>query len=135
MFAACARLERAYRATAYVVRLPGRQAVLRIGRAPPPLPWGASRQAGWLTACNPASRRRPAAANRRAARRLAAALARRGLRALPAVARADAGDWPAEPGLLVFGIGRRGAAALGRAWRQNAILQAGRRGVVLVALA
>ena len=133
MFPATARLQGAYRATAYVVRLAGRDVVLRVGHAPPALPWGACRQAWVVTACNPASRPRTAASNGLAARRLKRAL--RGLRALPCVARADAGDWPPEPGLAVFGITRRAAAALGRAWRQNAILQVGRRTVVLVPLA
>lgn len=135
MFAATARLDGAYRATAYRVRRVGRDVVLRIGRAPPPLPWGASRQACVVTACNPVSRPCPVAFNRLMARRLDQTLRRRGLRALPCVARADAGDWPPEPGMLVFAITRRSAAALGRVMRQNAILHLGRRTVALVPLA
>lgn len=135
MFPATARLDAAYRATAYGVRCQGREVVLRVGSAPPPLPWGACRQACVVTACNPASRLRPAAVNRLAGRRLAWALRRRGLRSVPSVARGDAGDWPPESGLLVFGISRRSAAALGRALRQNAVLHAGRHAVVLVPLA
>ncbi len=134
MFPATARLAPAYRATAYVVRRPGRETVLRIGAPPPPLPWGACRQAAFVTACNPGSRPRPPAANRRAEKRLAAALRRRGLRLLAGVGRGDGGDWPAEPSLLVFGLTRRGAAALGRALRQNAVLHLGRRAVVLIPL-
>ncbi len=135
MFPATARLGAAYRATAYVVRCQGREVALRVGRAPPPLPWGGCRQAWVVTACNPGSRLRSPAANRLAARRLAWALRRRGLRSVPSVARGDAGDWPPEPGLLVFGIPRRSAAALGRAMRQNAVVEVGRRAVVLVPLA
>ena len=135
MFPATARLAAAYRATAYVVRRAGREAALRIGAAPPPLPWGGCRQACFVTACNPGSRRRAAAVNRRLARRLRATLRRRGLRALPAVGRGDAGDWPPEPSLLVFGLTGRSAAALGRALRQNAVLRVGRHAVVLIPLA
>lgn len=135
MFAATTRLAAVYRATAYVVRLAGRGVVLRVGAPPPPLPWGACRHAWVVTACNPFSRPRPAASNRRAARRLEWALRRRGLRAVPSSARGDAGDWPPEHGHLVFGLGWRPAAALGRAIRQNAILYVGRRSVVLVPLA
>ncbi len=135
MFPATARLETVYRASAYVVRWAGRDVVLRIGTPPPRLPWGAWRQACVVTACNPNSRPRAAAANRRAARRLEAALRRRGVRALPAEGRGDAGDWPPEPGLLVFGLPSRSAAALGRRLRQNAILRVGRRAVLLVPLA
>lgn len=135
MFQATAGLAGVYRATAYVVRLARRDVVLRVGAPPPPLPWGGFRQACFVTACNPASRPRPDASNRRAARRLERALCRRGLRAVPSVARGDAGDWPPEYGLLVFGLSRRSAAALGRAMRQNAILQVGRRAVELVPLA
>jgi hypothetical protein len=135
MFPATARLGAAYRATAYVGRWAGRDRILRIGTPPPRLPWGACRHACFITACNPASRRCPAAFNHRAARRLLAALRRGGLRAAPVVARGDGGDWPPEPGLLVFGLTRRAAAALGRQARQNAILHIGRRAVVLVPLA
>ncbi len=135
MFPATARLAAVYRASAYVVRWAGREAVLRVGAPPPRLPWGTCRQACVVTACNPFSRQRAAAANWRASRRLEAALRRRGLRALPAEGRGDAGDWPPEPGLLVFGLPGRSAVALGRVLRQNAILRVDRRAVLLVPLA
>jgi hypothetical protein len=88
-----------------------------------------------VTACNPFSRARTAAANGRAARRLRALLARRGLRLLPGAGRGDAGDWPEEPSVLVFGLPRREAAWLGRTLRQNAILYVGRKRVMLIPLA
>ncbi len=135
MFAATGRLTAAYRATAYVIRRAGRDAVLRIGAPPPPLPWGACRQACFVTACNPFSRSRTSAANLRAARRLQAMLRRRGLRVLAGIGRGDAGDWPAEPSVLVFGLPRRCAASLGRRLRQNAILHVGRNKVMLIPLA
>jgi hypothetical protein len=135
MFAATAGLRPAYEATAYAVRWRGRDVVLRIAARPPSLPWGVCRQAWFITASNPFSRLCPAPANRRAGRRLAEALRRRGVRSLPAVARGEDGDWPAEPGLLVFGLNRRSAAALGRGLRQNAILQVFQRGVMMIPLA
>lgn len=133
MFAATAALGVAYRATAYCVCWRGRALALRIGRRPPPLPWGACRQAWFVTAANPGSRLRTTAANGRALRRLAEAL--HGLRWVPVVARGDHGGWPAERGVLVFGMGERRAAALGRRLRQNAILAVGRRNVALRPLA
>lgn len=135
MFPATARLEAVYRATAYGVTIGGRKAVLRIGVPPPKLPWGACRQAWFVTACNPRSRPRPAAANRRAARRLVLVLRQCGLRVLPGLGRGDAGDWPPEPSLLVFGLPRRSGPALGRALRQNAVLCVDRHAVMLIPLA
>ena len=135
MFPATARLTDVYRATAYIVRPAGRDAVLRIGAPPPPLPWGGCRQACFVTACNPFSRQRTASANFRATSRLHAALRGRGLRVLAGIGRGDAGDWLPEPGFLVFGLPRRCAASLGRTLRQNAILHVSHRVVMLVALA
>jgi hypothetical protein len=54
---------------------------------------------------------------------------------LPAEGRGDAGDWPPEPGVLVFGLSRRSAASLGRSLGQNAIVGVGRRAVMLIPLA
>lgn len=135
MFAATVALGVAYRATAYCVCWRGREVALRIGRRPPPLPWGACWHAWFVTAANPRSRLRPAAANGRAGRRLAEALHLHGLRWVPVVARGDDGGWPAERGVLVFGLSGRHAAALGRRLRQNAILAVGRRNVALRPLA
>jgi hypothetical protein len=133
MFAASAALRVAYEATAYVVCWRGQAAVLRIGGRPPPLPWGACGQAVFVTACNPLGRLRPAASNRRAERLLRVELARAGWRMLAGEGRANAGDWPTEASVLVFGMRRLGAAALGRRWRQNAVVRIvrfGRIGVV-----
>lgn len=135
MFPATARLAPAYRATAYMVRDGGRAVALRVGAPPPPLRWGGCRRGCVITACNPFSRLRPDAANRRAARRLERVLRGAGLRFAPALACADAGGWPAEPGLLVFGVTRRRGAGIGRIWRQNAILMVTHHDVVLVPLA
>jgi hypothetical protein len=134
MFAATARLRRAYGATGYVVRWRGRDRVVRVGARPPCLPWGSARRAWFLTASNPHSRLSSAAANCRAHRRLVRVVRCQGWRSLPVLADSDAGDWPVEAGLLVIGPGPRAAAALGRRFRQNAILQVSRRTVALVPL-
>lgn len=128
MFAAMAALRPAYEATAYMVRWRGHVTVLRIGSASPPLPWGVCRQAVFVTASNPLGRLRPAMWNRRAEQRLRNALASAGWRKLAGEGRPDAGDWPAEASALVFGMPRPGAAALGRRWRQNAIVRVARFG-------
>ncbi len=125
----------AYVATSYRCHRRGRDAVLRIGALPPPLPWGARRQATFLTACNPLGRLNSPAANRRLSRRLSASLAGGPWLALAGEGRALAGDWPAEASLLLFGCTRRTAAGLGRRWRQNAVLWLARgRKVDLLAL-
>ena len=122
MFPVTARLRPAYLATAYIVTLPGRHATLRIGRNPPPLPWGACRQAAFVTPVNPLGKAWQSCANLRARRILAIRLRRACLRHLPARGIGDARDWPAEPSFLVFGVTPRAAAALGRDLRQNAVL-------------
>lgn len=129
-FPATAALRAAYVATGYGVWLRGRTAVLRVGRAPPVLPWGVSRQAVFVSPGNPLGRRRARADNRRAQRRLRAMLAAAGLRAVPGEGRGDGGDWPPEPGVLVFGLRPPAAAALGRRLRQNAVVLLARRGAV-----
>jgi hypothetical protein len=135
MFPMTASLRRVYRATAYVVRLPGREVELRIGSRPPALPWNLFRQAVFVAACNPGGRLRPATANTRAHRRLTASLRRAGACALAGEGRGDSGDWPPERSLLVFGVRREAAAALGRRLRQNAVLWLVRgRSVQLLAL-
>jgi hypothetical protein len=61
------------------------------------------------------------ASNRRAEQLLRMTLARAGWRMVAGEGRADADDWPTEASVLVFGMRRTGAAALGRRWRQNAV--------------
>jgi hypothetical protein len=135
MFPATTRLRPSYLATAYIVLLPGRPATLRIGRHAPPLPWGTCRHAAFVTAANPEGRPRLPGANLRANRCLEAQLRAAGLRHYPGIGAADDGVWPAEPSLLIFGLARRIAAALGRRLRQNAILHLSQsRHVTLVPL-
>lgn len=130
MFPVTARLRAAYLATAYIVALPGRRITLRIGRPPPPLPWGTCRHAAFVTAANPHGIAYRPCDNLRATRRLGVRLRHAGLRQLPGEGVADTGDWPAEHSVLVFGLTPRAAAALGRHLRQNAILRLRQRSYV-----
>lgn len=134
MFPAASALRAAYLATAYVVRRGGRRVPLRLGRRPPPLPWGAARAAAYVTAWNPQGMPWPPARNRRAERRLAASLRAAGRRVLWGEGRGDEGAWPAERSLLVIGLRRAEAAALGRRWRQNAVVLVTRHRVRLLQL-
>ena len=137
MFPRTTRLGDAYVATEYVVRLPGREVALRVDvRAPAAerlLGRAKARSGVYVTACNPLSAARGRAANASANGRLAAAARRRGWRILPGEGRAIAGDWPPEASFLVLGSSPRAAAALGRLFRQNAVVlvQAGRAPALL----
>jgi len=119
-----AALERAYRATTYRagplrLRVGERSAALDAMLAER----GADEWA-YLTAWNPGSQPCPEAENRAAQGRLLERLA-----AWPTLAgesRGDDASWPAEPSVLVLGIGRGEAMALAREFGQAAIL-AGRR--------
>lgn len=116
----------AYRNADYVV-LPGNsELVLRAGKASAELDallagHGAT-TAAFLTAANPHSEQRPAEENRAAAAELDRALADVHYSRFPAEGRDPAGHWPTEPGVLVLGIPRAAAEALGRRFGQNAIL-------------
>jgi len=127
------RLERAYRTTAYRVRLPGvaRDLVLRPGARNRKLDlWlrvaGVDRW-GLITAHNPGSRRLGAAQNRRRQQALREELAAAGYRTCAGENRAAAGDWPVEPTFFVPALAHADAARLARRYGQNAFLW-GRRG-------
>lgn len=85
---------------------------------------GASRWA-FVTACNPRSELRPHCYNAARQRALLRVLRGSGWDWLHAVAQGD--DWPAEPGVLVPGMGRTQARRLGRRFRQHAVV-VGERG-------
>lgn len=97
--------------------------VLKIGRRSPALDalleaHGAT-SAAFITAANPRGERRSEEDNRAALAELEASLAYPFYRG---EGRDPDGKWPAEPSLLVLGIARGEAEALGRACRQNAIV-------------
>ncbi len=119
----------AYRATEYRVRVEGQTLTFRVGRPAPALAGVLRRRrvrtAGFVTACNPGSRPTAPRVNAIARRRLDAWIRRRGLRALPGEGADPSGRWPAEPSLLVPGLGPRAARRLGRRFRQNAVVIVG----------
>lgn len=122
-------LWRAYRQTHYRVDDGDRGFTLRIGRFSPGLAALYARFdrrcAAFVTAWNPASV--PPADHEDNPRRLQALIAEvqsRGLPWLPGEGRSAEGGW-AEPSVLVLGLERTEALALGRAWGQKAIVQVG----------
>ena len=78
--------------------------------------------AAYVSAANPRGWRRNALRNRIAFGSLKKLLRKEGLRFLAGEGRDPNGDWPAEASLLVLGISRAAAEALGRRLRQNAIV-------------
>jgi len=132
-----AGLLRAYRETDYIVGRAGGALcgaahagfVLHIGMASTPLE-SLYRQydvgcAAFVTAFNPYSRRASRQENQAGNARLQAWLERRGYRYFHGVGRHPDGQWPGEPGFLILGLSRRGARALGRFCRQNAVVWCG----------
>jgi putative PIN family toxin of toxin-antitoxin system len=75
--------------------------------------------AAFVTAANPRGEAQSHAANEAAMRRLCASLA---WPALAGEGRDPQGSWSPEPSVLVLGISREDAAALGRRFEQNAIV-------------
>jgi hypothetical protein len=126
MFAATRRFRAAYLATHYLVFVPERTLIMRIGQRSAMLDRlmarRGARTAACVTAFNPGSQRRGRGANLAAHRALLAHARRRGWRHLAAEGRDPAGAWPGEASLLVFGLGPAAARQLGRRFRQNAIL-------------
>jgi putative PIN family toxin of toxin-antitoxin system len=121
---------RAYRDADYAVLEP--PFVLRIGERSADLDALLARSgapaAAFLTAVNPKSERKSAEENRAALAELEKALAGANYSRCPAEGRDPRGEWPPEPGFLVPGLPRFEAAALGRRFRQNAIVYIEKRG-------
>lgn len=125
-----ARLERAYRATSFWVKLPSGRARIRHGEVQPALdrhlPRGRPRWAH-ITAFNPGSRPLSAEENRRRQAALRATASALGYRVFPGWGQADQGDWPVERAIWIAGIDPTTANLLGRVFGQAAIV-VGRRG-------
>jgi hypothetical protein len=121
----------AYRATDYRIDA-SPPVVARIGDASAPVDALLRAQgvttAVFITAFNPVSRPTDAAENARAQARLLAVLNAGGHAFLPGLGIGRVGDWPPEPSVLALGVTRAEAEALGRAYRQNAVvwIEAGR---------
>ena len=124
-------LHTAYLQTTYWVEARPQPLALRIDEQSPRLDRmlgerGLSRWA-FLTAWNPRSQLRPHWDNAGRDRQLLRVLGSLGWQWLHAVALGDGDDWPAEPGVLVPGMGRTQARRLGRRFRQHAVV-VGERG-------
>lgn len=78
--------------------------------------------AAYITACNPKGRRLADRENTRRQAVLAEYLQRSGYLFLPGEGRGADAHWKAEPSFLVLGMSVQVAKAVGRRWRQNAIL-------------
>jgi hypothetical protein len=119
----------AYRATRYEVSAAVPPFVLRVDEASPALA-DCHRANGvdcsaFLTAWNPGSVRAPAAANAATAVELERRLKVLGQQWLAGRAVDPAGAWEAEASVLVLGIGRAEAAAIGREFGQAGLVYAG----------
>jgi hypothetical protein len=121
----------AYRATEYNVVTPKGRFTLRAFRRSLTLHrlHLAFNVAGsaFLTAFNPYSERSDAANNQSYQDQLIADVRER-WKFLPGEGVDPQGKWPAEPSLLVLGISREESIALGKKYRQNAILVADEEG-------
>lgn len=124
-------LERAYRATTYVVDHPGGAIAIRIGEPCPRLDAllaerGVSDWA-FVTAWNPGSEEMSVKNNAARNTALRAAVAVAGHAVYDGRGVPDRGDWVPEESLLILGIDAAAATALGRRYGQRAIV-AGRAG-------
>lgn len=124
------RLIEAYRATRFVACVPGGEIVLRVGERNPDLDALLEQRrvssCAFLTAWNPGSRLLAAAENARRQAALLAAAGRAGYPYLPGRGIGADGGWPSEESLLILGIARPAALALGRRFGQLAIVCAAR---------
>lgn len=82
------------------------------------------RHAAFITAWNPRSARLAAEENDSAQDALLRDVEAKGFRWLPGSGEAYAGDWPAEPSILILGIDEDAARALSQAYGQNAFVWA-----------
>lgn len=117
-------LQSAYLESEY--RLAGNQIVMQIGAPNQALSDLLSQYrvscAAFVTADNPYSRPASHQENQASLARLTEELDRRRLRWLPGVGAHPRGQWEPEQSVLVLGLGRDGAAELGRRYGQNAVV-------------
>jgi Protein of unknown function (DUF3293) len=125
------QLAEKYAGTSYIIEAPGGDVAIHVGRPSAVLDallesLGAVDWA-FITAWNPGSMRLPPAENERNNNDLLERIGRLGYEAIPGEGVGDDGDWPAERSFFVAGIPAGEAMALGRYYRQRAIV-VGRRG-------
>jgi Protein of unknown function (DUF3293) len=114
----------AYLATDYVVRIDGKDVVIRPNERSSAVDKVLSRfkarSAAFITAFNPHSRLRGKQVNLAAHAQLLAAVRRRRRRFVEGLGQGHDKRWPGEKSVLVFGVTRTTATMLGRRFRQNA---------------
>jgi hypothetical protein len=119
-------LDAAYRKTSYFADTPAGRLCIRIGEAHPILDTllaaRGHRHWTYVTAHNPGSVQLTADENRARHTRLEADVRARGYEALPGEGVGDDGAWPAEASLLILGMPRAEATALGHAHTQRAVV-------------
>jgi len=119
----------AYRRAEYRVDDGGWRFTLRIGAASAPLAAchraHASRRSAYLTAWNPCGQLAATADNVAAQHALVESLRQQGYALLRGVGASPTEDWSPEDSVLVLGLERAAAVALGREYRQNAIVWSG----------
>lgn len=131
-------LAAAYENAEYVV-FGARDLVLKVGKPSRELDalleFHGADTAAWVSAANPRGERRSQDANAAAHSALNDLVAAAGYPCYLGEGRDPQGGWPAEPSVLVIGIYRENAVALGRLFEQNAIVFAERgRAPELIAL-
>jgi hypothetical protein len=119
-------LRLAYLVTNYVVNDGHREVIIRPGMRNSDVDRLLSKlkaqTAVFVTACNPRSRVLRPSVNQQRQLMLKRQLYRRGLQYLDGEGRGEMGNWPPEQSVLVLGVTREGAKAIGRSWHQNAII-------------
>jgi hypothetical protein len=122
-------LDTAYRKTSYFADTPAGRLRIRIGEAHPVLDTllaaRGHRHWAYVTAHNPGSERLTADENRTRHARLEADVSARGYEVFPGEGVGDDGEWPAETSLLILGMARDEATALGHAYAQRAVVWGG----------
>jgi hypothetical protein len=123
------RLLTAYRNTSYFADTPAGRQRIRIGEAHPALDTlltaRGHRHWAYVTAHNPGSVPLTAEENRARHTRLEADVRARGYEVFPGEGIGDDGEWPPEASLLILGMPRAEATALGHAHAQRAVVWGG----------
>ena len=121
----------AYRRTSFEAETPVGHLAIRVGQTCPPLDalldMHGAHEWAFITACNPGSVPLADAENVTRMRDLRQAIAGRELTAFDGQGVPDRGDWQPEPSVLILGLPRQAALAIGRQFGQLAIV-VGRRG-------